>query len=177
MIFEDILVPIPEKKRITKYGSHTKNYVYEILARKGKDRKKDLTVCVGIAVSDTEMHPNDKYFEIHPEQEKKKPLEKTGDFDSQIHIGSSIVLRSSAARLGITGLLKEYFPGYDELIQTLIEYYMVERESAAQLYKYYLYDHYTELNYIPNETMLSRIFGEYLDHERITKFKNAWLKR
>ena len=177
MVFEDILVPIPEKKRITKYGSHTKNYVYEILARKGKDRKKDLTVCVGIAVSDTEMHPNDKYFEIHPEQEKKKPLEKTGDFDSQIHIGSSIVLRSSAARLGITGLLKEYFPGYDELIQTLIEYYMVERESAAQLYKYYLYDHYTELNYIPNETMLSRIFGEYLDHERITKFKNAWLKR
>lgn len=177
MIYEDILVRIPEKKRITKYGSHKRDYVYEIIKRKGKESKKDVIVCVGVAVNDTEMHPNDKYFEIHPESIEQRPLEKREAFDSQIHIGQSLLLRSSAARLGITGLLKEYFPGYSELIQTLLEYYMVERESAAQLYKYYLYDHYTELNYIPSETELSRLFGEYLDDEKITMFKNAWLRQ
>ena len=177
MIFDDILVPIPEKKRITKYGSHSKRYVYEIIARKGKDHPKDVTVCVGVAVSDTEMHPNEKYYELHSEMSADKPLPEQNTFDSQIHLGQSMILRTSAARTGITGLLKECFPGYSELIQTLVEYYMVERESAAQLYKYYLYDHYTELNYIPNETQLSRFFCEYMDHEKIQKFKNEWLKQ
>ena len=177
MIYDDILVPIPAKKRITKYGSHNKKYVYEILSRKGRDNSKDVTVCVGVAVDDTQMHPNDRYYEIHPERTEQRPLQQTSDFDSQIHLGTSILLRASAARIGLTGLLKEYFPGYSELIQTLVEYYMTERESVSQLYKYYLYDHYTEMNYIPSDTMLSDVFGEYIDHERISKFKNAWLER
>ncbi len=177
MIYEDIIVPIPAKKRITKYGSHYRQYVYEILARKGKDHPKEVTACVGVAINDTEMHPNDKYYEIHGNKDTPRTLSDQGLFDSQIHLGSSILLRSSAVRTGIAGLLKEYFPGYSELIQTLLEYYMVERESAAQLYKYYLYDHYTELNYIPNETQLSRFFNEYLDREKIEGFKHAWLKQ
>jgi len=41
MIFNDLVVDIPAKKRLTKYGkTHSKIYVYEILARKGKDVEK-----------------------------------------------------------------------------------------------------------------------------------------
>lgn len=176
MFYEDILVPIPAKKRITKYGSHRRSYVYEILQRKDKEHPKEVVCCVGLAVNDTEMHPNEKYYDLHRENRKEKPLEEPGIFDSQISIGAPMVLRTTAGRLGITGLLEKCFPGYSEIIQTLLEYYMTERESAAQLYKYYLRDHYTELNYIPSETFLSQLITERIDHEKITQFKNEWME-
>lgn len=176
MIYSDIIVPIPKKKRITKGASHTKPYVYEILKRKNKDNPKDVVVCVGVAVSDTEMNPNEKYFEYHPEYKNQMPLEEPGIFDSQIHIGSSMLLRSAAGKTGITRILKKVFPGYEEMIQSLVEYYITERDSASQLYKYYLRDHYTELNYIPSDTTLSRFFNDYLSHEKIQSFLEHWMK-
>ena len=66
MIFRDIIVDMPLKKRVTKYGSHKKPYVYEILKRQGKDCEKDTVVCVGLAIDNKKMNPNEKYFEIHP---------------------------------------------------------------------------------------------------------------
>ena len=61
MIFRDIIVDMPLKKRVTKYGSHKKPYVYEILKRQGKDCEKDTVVCVGLAIDDKKMNPNEKY--------------------------------------------------------------------------------------------------------------------
>ena len=58
----------------------------------------------------------------------------------------------------------------------ILEYYFFRRESASQLYMYYLYDHYTELNYIPSESKLSRFFTEYLSHERISAFLEKWME-
>ena len=177
MVFTDILVPMPARKRVTKYGSHSKNYVYEIVKRKSKDNPKDITVCVGIAVNDNELNPNEKYFDLHPEYVKQLPEQENLIFDSQIHIGSSALLRAASKKVGLDISLKECFPGYEEIIQTLLEYYMVERESAAQLYKYYLFDHFTNLNYIPSETAISKLFNEYLSHERIQNFLQHWMEK
>ena len=77
MIFRDIIVDMPLKKRVTKYGSHKKPYVYEILKRQGKDCEKDTVVCVGLAIDDKKMNPNEKYFEIHPEFIDLLPETKT----------------------------------------------------------------------------------------------------
>ena len=177
MIYSDIVVPIPQKKRIKRSdSSHRKEYVYEILIRKSKDNPKDIVVCVGEAINDTEMHPNEKYFELHPGSNDKPELEEPGIFDDQIHIGASVLLRAAANKVGLTRILKQNFPGYDELIQCLLEYYILERESASQLFKFYLRDHYTELNYIPSDSTLSNFFNDYLSHERIKEFLEAWLK-
>ena len=179
MFFEDITVPIPERKRITKYEkTHSKPYVYEILVRKGKDNPKDVVACVGIAVDDENMHPNGRYFEIHPEYTDKKPEDKEAAiFDDQIHLGASAVLRKISSDLGLDRTIEESFPGCGELIQTLIEYYMLERDSASQLYKYFLYDHFTKLNFIPEEKILSALFRNHLTHESIKSFLENWIKR
>ena len=177
MIYKDVLVPIPQRKRITKYGGHSKNYVYEILARKGANAEKDKTVCVGIAVDSEMMHPNEKYFDHHPEQLKMMPAPEKVVFDNQIFLGASVLLRASAKRTGLSETLDKHFPGYGEVIQTLLEYYMLERESAAQLYKYYLYNHYTSLNYIPSESALSRLLNEDISHDKIQSFLSDWMTK
>lgn len=176
MIYDDIIVPIPAKKRIKRSDKgHRKEYVYEILQRKGKDSPKDIVSCVGVAINDTEMNPNERYFELHPDSITKKPENEPGVFDDQIHIGSSMLLRAAAEHVGLTRILRQVFRGYDELIQSLLEYYMLERESASQLFKYYLRDHYTGLNYIPSEAALSKFFNDYLTHDKIKEFLNLWL--
>lgn len=177
MIFNDIIVPIPAHKRVAKAGNgHVKRYVYEVIKRKGPNEPKDVVQCVGVAINDSEMNPNENYFNLHPEYKEKQPLKDEGVFDSQIHIGSSILLRAAAKKTGLQQVLEDSFSGYNEIIQTLVEYYMLERESAAQLYKYYLRDHYTELNYIPSESTLSTLFREYITREKINKFLKKWMK-
>lgn len=174
MIYEEITVPIPKRKRIRKSGGP--KYVYEVLARKGRYSDKDIVSFVGVQIDDEFMHPNEKYFELHPERDSEKPLDEVTQFDKQVHLGAPLVLRKIAKREGLDAALKESFPGYDELMMTLLEYYLFRRESASQLYKYYLYDHYTELNYIPSESKLSRFFTEYLSHERISAFLEKWME-
>ena len=177
MVFEDIIVPVPQHKRISKSGKgHVKNYVYEVLQRKGMDSEKDVVKCVGIALDDTTMNPNENYFELHPEFSEQRPLEEQGIFDSQIQIGSSMLTRTVAKKLGLSDLLNQSFPGYAEMIMTLVEYYMIARDSTAQLYKYYLRNHYTELNYIPSESTISSFYNEYLTRERIVEFMNEWMR-
>lgn len=176
MIYEDIVVPFPAHKRVAKAGSgHVKNYVYEVIKRKGSDCPKDVVRCVGVAVNECEMHPNENYFTLHPEYKEMQPLEEESVFDSQIHIGTSILLRAAAGKTGLRRVLGETFAGYGEIIQSLIEYYMLERDSAAQLFKYYLHNHYTELNYIPSEAVLSRLFNERITRSEISDFLKEWM--
>ena len=177
MIFEDIIVDMPAKKRITKYEkTHSKPYVYEIIARKNKDNPKEITRCVGVATEDGHMHPNENYFDLHPEAVEKKPENNPAEFDNQVHIGASVLLRAAARKIGLKETLDDCFPGYSELLQSLIEYYLVERDSTSQLFKYYLFDHYSELNYIPSDSTLSNFFNNKLSREDIKNFLNCWMK-
>lgn len=175
VFYEDILVDIPKKKRITSKG-HSKPYVYEVLARKNAENPRDIVKCVGLAADGKRMHPNEVYFELHPEEAEKCPLEEEGVFSDQIRLGNAVLLRAAANKVGLTGILKECFPGHAEVIQTLLEYYMTERDSSAQLFQYYLYDHYTTLNYIPSESTLSRLFNHELTAASIHDFLEKWMR-
>ncbi|MBP5312870.1 MAG: transposase [Clostridia bacterium] len=178
MIFNELVVEIPRQKRITQYGSHGKPYVYEILKRKGKDNPKDVVACVGVSIDEKNMHPNDKYFELHPEMIHLIPQENADKlvFDSQIFLGASMLIRSAARNTGLLNFLDQRFPGRSEMILTLLEYYMVEKESAAQLYKYYLFNHFTKLNYIPSEKEISHLLNNILSHETIQHFLTDWMR-
>lgn len=177
MFFLELTVDLPRKKRVQK-RKNVKPYVYEILKRKGKDNEKDVVVCVGLAIDDHSMHPNEKFFDLHPEMINLLPEAKNDKmvFDNQIFLGASVILRLAAQKTGLSNILKQHFPGQAELIQTLIEYYVLERESASQLYKYYLYNHFTTLNYIPSEKELSILFNDILSHDVIQTFLNDWMK-
>ena len=171
MFYKNIEVDIPLKKRIRSSSPH---YVYEILWRKNNKRKEKV-VCVGIATSNNKMHPNEKYYELHSDVIAQNPLEDSKEFDNQVHLGASLVIRSIANNEGLFPILQDVFKGYAEIIFTLVEYYLIRRDSSSQLYKYYLRDHYTDLNYIPSETKLSKLFNEYIDHDLISDFLTKWM--
>lgn len=171
MFYSHVEVKIPAKKRIRKTEPH---YVYEILSRKGPGRKERV-VCVGVATKEGMMNPNGRYYDIHKEAIEEKPLDEPAQFDSQVHIGASMAMRKIARDEGLSEILERSFPGRSELIMSLVEYYMIRRDSAAQLYKYYLSDHYTELNYVPSETEISNLFNKRMVHEAISGFLSGWM--
>ena len=175
MFYKDILVPVPEKKRIRKNNGPA--YVYEVLKRKGPNSKKDVVKCVGIAVNETEMNPNENYFLLHEDMRAEQPLGEETVFENQIYIGANLMLRKIGEMEGLLPLMKEVFREKSELIFSLLEYYLIRRDSVAQLYKYYRRNHYSELNYIPSESTISRLFTDYLDHEIISEFCQEWMKR
>lgn len=175
MFYKDILVPIPKKKRIRKNAGPA--YVYEVLQRKGPNSEKDQVKCVGIVVNETEMNPNENYFLLHKDMREEQPLGEETVFENQIYIGANLLLRKIGEREGLIPLLKEVFRDKSELIFSLLEYYLIRRDSVAQLYKYYRRNHYSELNYIPSESTISKLFTEYLDHEVISTFCQEWMKR
>lgn len=167
MIYKQLEVEIPAKKRIRTSSPH---YVYEILSR-----NPDKVICVGVAINETMMNPNDKYYDLHKEKISNKALGEPKEFDNQVHLGASLLIRSVAQSEGLTNILNESFPGKTELLLSLSEYYLLRRDSASQLFKYYLSDHYSELNYIPSETSISNLFNIYLDHKIISNFLSSWM--
>lgn len=173
MIFKDVLVPIPKRVRIRK--NKGPRYVYEVLQRKGSSSDKDVVAFIGVQVDDENMNPNHKYFDLHPEYSENHPEDKAKEYDTIVKIGASVLLRKIANKEGLLPMLKECFPGYDELIMSLLEYYLIERESAAQIFQYYLFDHYTELNYIPSEAKISQLFNHYLSEEKVSVFLEKWM--
>lgn len=167
MIYKQLKVKIPAKKRIRTTNPH---YVYEILSR-----KPEKVVCVGVAIDGKMMNPNDKYYDLHKDEIGNKPLGEPKEFDNQVHLGASLIIRSVAKNEGLLNILNESFPGKGEILLSLVEYYLIRRDSASQLYKYYLRDHYSELNYIPTESTLSNLFNVYLGHDLISDFLSKWL--
>lgn len=121
------------------------------------------------------MYPNEKYYELHKERINTMPPPEPKTFDNQIFLGASLVMRSIEKNERLLKILEEVFPGKCEIIFSLVEYYLIRRESASQLYKHYLYNHCTTLYYISNKIQLSKLFNEYVDHDIISSFLFKWL--
>ena len=174
MIYYDITVSLPTKKRIKK--TKNKSYVEQIVNRKGSKFDKDKVVTVGVLIDSSSMHPNSKYFELNNTViDISKGLNKEL-FDNQLSIGANLLLKKIAKDEGLTKSINKTIPGYYDLILSLLEYYMVTKKSESQLYKYYAQEHFTNLNYIPSENELSKFFNEKLSRDKISNFLETWMK-
>ena len=63
MIYTEIELEIPKKKRIQK----STGYVYEILERNNKETGKDKVILVGRLSKNGLLNPNENYFTLHPD--------------------------------------------------------------------------------------------------------------
>lgn len=172
MFLEEITVELPLKKRIRRTKPY---YVYEILQRKSKVNDKEISVCVGKYIDGNKMNPNLKYYELHPECELPINCSVEQLFSNQISIGANAVIREIAGKEGLLSILQKHFSGYADLILSLIEYYLIEQNSAAQLYKFYAENHFTGLNYIPSESTISNLFNKILSEKNVSLFLQDWL--
>lgn len=178
MIYTNIEVEIPHKKQLNKRGNEY--YVYEILSRKKHttkepDGSKDHVAVVGKVIHDKPgmMNPNDKYFELHPEN---RPIGESelSEFDDVIHVGADFAIDKIITKLGIDTMLKNVFPKKYALIISLMHYYLISTNPAGQLYKYFSYDHYTGMDNIASESTISRLFNHDIDVADIMRFMNFW---
>ena len=64
MIYTEIELDIPKKKRIQK----STGYVYEILERNNKETGKDKVILVGRLSKNGLLNPNENYFTLHPDK-------------------------------------------------------------------------------------------------------------
>lgn len=172
MIYHNIKVEIPSKKRIQK----STNYVYEILKRKGKDTPKDIVLCVGRAIDDQYMHPNDKYYIQHPNLMRPEPMEEPGDFSIFIKIGGYLLINEICKQEGLSDVLSTVFGQQSSLIISYITYLLLEQDSRAQHYKYFAFENYMGLNYIPSESTLSNLFNYKIRDTDIALFLQEWLQ-
>lgn len=174
MIYTEIEVGIPKKKRIQK----STGYVYEILERNNKETGKDVVKLVGRLSKNGSLNPNENYFVLHPDKgnipESKK--EEQGEFSSTLRIGQYVLFKKICDDIGLSGVLDKSMRGYKDLIVSLASYYLGERESASQLYQYYAHSHFTGLNYIPSEATISNLFNKKLSHDAIVSFLSGWME-
>lgn len=174
MIYKEIELEIPQKKRIQK----ATGYVYEILKRKGKGIEKDEVMLIGRLSKNGLLNPNENYFILHPEKGNVPEANKVEPsvFSSTIHIGNYLLFKKVADDIGLTKVINSSLNGYKDMIMSLVSYYLNERESASQLYQYYAYEHFTGLNYIPSETTISNFFKSKLNHDAIISFLSKWME-
>ena len=174
MVFKEIEVDIPHKKRIQK----STGYVYEILERNNKETGKDKVVLVGRLSVNGLLNPNENYFALHPDKgnipENRK--EEQGEFSSTLHIGQYVLFKKVMDDIGLSKVLDESMKGYKDFVFSLVSYYLNERESASQLYKYYAYNHFTGLNYVPSESTISNLLNKKLNHDVIVNFLSKWME-
>ncbi len=174
MIYKEIELEIPQKKRIQK----ATGYVYEILKRKGKGVEKDEVMLIGRLSKNGLLNPNENYFTLHPDKGSipEASKQEPGVFSSTLHIGNHLLFKKAADDIGLSDVISSSLNGYKDVVMSLVSYYLNERESASQLYQYYAYEHFTGLNYIPSEATISNFFKSKLNHDAIISFLSKWME-
>lgn len=174
MFYNDIAVPLPDKKRIS--WKKSKPYVTEIFSRKGKNTDDDCAV-VGVAIDkeSDQMHPNHIYFERHPEEADrlKSHSGSVCRFCPTQSVGQHLLIDAICELTGLDSALACSFPGFSQEIEACLKYYLSARDTDMSGFSYYGYDHYLGTNYIPD---LNKLFNGKLTHENIKGFLSNWLK-
>ena len=174
MFYTDITVDLPLKKRIS--WKKNKYYVTEIFSRKGKNTIDDCVI-VGIALNKNsdKMHPNNKYFERHPEQIEllKSDQQNEKEFCPCQSVGQHLFIDAICNSTGLDSILADSFPGFSQEIEACLKYYLSMRNTDINTFSSYGYDHYLGTNYIPN---LTSLFNERINHENIKSFLSKWLE-
>ena len=132
MIYYDITVSLPTKKRIKK--TKNKSYVEQIVNRKGSKFDKDKVVTVGVLIDSSSMHPNSKYFELNNTViDISKGVLNNEIFDNQLSIGANLLFKKISKDEGLTKSINKTIPGYYDLILSLLEYYMVTKKIRVTI--------------------------------------------
>lgn len=180
MLHTDIEMELPKHRiRIRKQGKN--NYVYYLLGRKGDSRgnERDVSVCVGRVSREGFFHPNDAYYaRVDPSARKMaSPSLALPAKDDQSRVGALLALRHIAESNGTTECLKLAFPDRWDLILSLACYYLLCRDSAAQLFSDFSFDHYLDPGPIASEATISRLFNQRITEGGIDTFRSAFLRR
>ena len=167
---KNIQVDIPEHGIAYKKVSG-KTYVYYVTA--SYRNKKGQPTCDRSSIGRLDeisgkLIPNRNYYEIYLKQ--PAPVSK-----GIYHFGVNYAFENISEELGLTKLLKRYFPEYHSEIMTMAQY-MLEEGNVMYYLDDYTESHKTAINETMSDSKGSKVFSS-LREEDMLLFFSEWMKR
>jgi len=173
-------VDIPQAPgKITAKKLSAGTYIYYEYSRE-YDRQKKFNIprraCIGKQdPSDgTRMFPNEKYHDFFPSDIE---VEHDSGRSSCLRVGSFILIREFAERLGLSPWLRGRFGGKDGgLILDLASYLLIAEKNAAQHYPDYAYNHplFTPDMRIYSDTAIGALLKDTITTDDVIAFTEWW---
>lgn len=173
MAYFDQIVPIPEGKIV-----RCKSYVYLTLESVYFPEKKYNThkrVCIGKAVNDLEMRPNEKYF-IHFPDEVQKDEEDEPEMSDSVVVGSIALTDHLYESLGLRNVLRHVFPESYTLIEDIASYFCLSGSSVMQHYPAWRFNHLGHWDTNVSDSTISRMLNTDIKQRNIENFFELWNK-
>lgn len=164
-----VKVPVPEHGAV-KRRMGDKVYIYYATAVYRNEKGQPTCDRVSIGRFDEEsgmLIPNRSYYEVYLKQ--SAPV--TAGFQS---CGTYDAFRGICNKLGLTKLVKRYFPEHWEEMLTVAQY-MLSQGNVMYYLKDYVEGHKTALSDGIDDAAISRMFSELREEDRMLFFRE-WLK-
>ncbi len=164
-----VKVPVPEHGAVKKRMGD-KVYIYYATAVYRNKKGQPTCDRVSIGRFDEEsgmLIPNRNYYEVY----LKKPMPSTTGIQS---VGSYAAFQGICDKLGLTKLVKRYFPEHWEQMLTAAQY-MLSEGNVMYYLKDYMQEHKTAGTDSLDDAQISRMFSQ-LRQEDMLLFFREWMK-
>ena len=170
----NVIVPIPKGGHICK-----DNRVYVVLKKRyytDLGYNMDKRAWLGQAISDTEMHPNDTYKTMYPEEIRKithlnlpQYVKRTGLYAAVLAIAESTGLYED--------LRNKLGPRTANMILDYAAYSILTKSNAIKDFETAMADQMLFLNKVYSDSWFQKQFDTVIEDNQILAFKYEWLKR
>lgn len=163
-------IPIPDDAYINHYDGRV-----FLISNDGNGHQKRQVI--GIATSNTMMHPNHAYKYLYPELWKEYYGGKELP-EHELHVGMYAACLGIASKNGLYPLLHEaYGPLYGNAIMDYCMYSMYKRTDTTQLYQDTMNDQVKFSDETYSDSWFSALFKTYMSANANHQFRIGWLKK
>lgn len=161
-------IPIPEGGHI----NHNDARVYLIDDTTGK------RTVIGVATSESTMHPNDTYRKLYPETWNSVFSKYKDPKGYEVCVGMYGLCLGASYENGLYGVLQEaYGPKYTNIIMDYAMYSILERRDVTQLFPERMRKEALFSDELPSDSKLSNIFTYKLTDDMHMLFREYWIRR
>ena len=161
-------IPIPNEA----YINHSDARVYLM------DAVTKRRTVIGVATSETTMHPNDTFRKLYPETWEQFYSKFNDPKGYEMYVGMYGLCLGASYKSGIYRVLQDtYGPKYANIIMDYSMYSILERRDVTQLFPERMRKEVIFSDELPSDATLSNIFSYKLTEEMHTEFRDRWIKR
>lgn len=171
------------------FYSDAKGYVFRSVqkySREHKGARPEKTYIGKLSEKKGFFHPNDRYFEMYPQEEKKEELPKQSP---SVSYGPFALFEKIAADTGLRDcLIRAFLPGEEtdtqkaseetignaDLVLDLASYMIRDESGDMQHFPEYCFRNAILSDRIPSDSEVSKFLKESIDNRTREKFLSAW---
>ena len=161
-------IPIPSEAYIN--HSDARVYLMDALTKK--------RTVIGVATSESSMHPNDTFRSLYPETWDTVFSKYNDPKGYEVCVGMYGLCLGASCKNGLYQVLQDtYGPKYANVIMDYSMYSILDRRNVTQLFPERMRKEVIFSNELPSDATLSNIFTYRLSEEMHTEFRERWIKR